>query len=82
MISYLVVAMRNKRRELILMYFIIYIYICVWCMFMCYDYSSPYLLVFGDDRVRNTREQMILQDELLRLSCGEGIAWEFYMILF
>jgi len=51
-------------------------------MFMCYDFNSPYLLVFGDDRVRSTREQMILQVELVRLSCGEGIAWEFYMILF
>jgi len=42
-------------------------------MFMCYDFSSPYLLVFGDDRVRDTREQMILQVELVMLSCGEGI---------
>jgi len=28
--------------------------------FMCYLFSSPYLLVFGDDCVRSTREQMIL----------------------
>jgi len=40
---------------------------------MCYDFSSPYLLVFGDDRVRGTREQIILQVKLVRLSYGEGI---------
>jgi len=39
---------------------------------MCYLFSSPYLLVFGDDRVRGTREQMILQVELVRLSRGVG----------
>jgi len=36
--------------------------------------SSPYLLVFGDHRVRGTREQrMLMQVELVRLSHG---AWE------
>jgi len=36
--------------------------------------SSPYLLVFGDDRVRGTREQrMLMQVESIRLSHG---AWE------
>jgi len=30
----------------------IYIYVCF--------VSSPYLLAFGDDRVRGTREQMML----------------------
>jgi len=39
---------------------------------MCYLFSSLYLLVFGDDRVRGTREQMILQVELVRLSRGVG----------
>jgi len=29
--------------------------------------------VFGDDRVCGTREQVMLQVELVRLSCGEGI---------
>ncbi|QCD97234.1 hypothetical protein DEO72_LG6g1944 [Vigna unguiculata] len=33
-------------------------------------FFSSYLLVFGDDRVRGTREQMILQVELMRLRCG------------
>jgi len=32
-----------------------------------YFLSSPYLLVFGDDRVRGTREQMMLQVDLVRL---------------
>ena len=33
---------------------------------------SPYLFVFGDDRVRGTREQMILQVDLVRRRAG---AW-------
>jgi len=39
--------------------------------------------VFGDDRVRDTREQMMLQVDLVRLSDGAGIAWELlcFMIL-
>jgi len=36
--------------------------------------SSPYLRVCGDDRVRGTREQMlVMQVALVQLSCGEGI---------
>jgi len=42
--------------------------------------SSPYLLVFGNDRVRGTREQMMLmQVVLVELSRGEGISREFYI---
>ena len=46
---------------------------------MCYiiDYltvSSPYMLVFGDDRVRGTREQMMLQVDLVRHRVGAGLA--------
>ena len=37
-----------------------------------YFVSSPYLLVFGDDRVLDTREQMMLQVDLVRLSSGAG----------
>jgi len=45
--------------------------------------SSPYLLVFGDDRVRDTPEQiMLLQVVLVRLSYRAGIAWEFYYLWF
>jgi len=40
---------------------------------MCYLFSSPYLLVFDDDRVRVTREQMILQVVLVRHRLG---AWD------
>jgi len=45
---------------------------------------SPYLLVFGDDRVRGTREQMmLLQVGLVRLNAGAGIAWEcFYFMIY
>jgi len=39
-------------------------------MHMFYSVSSLYLLVFGDDHVRGTREQMILQVDLVRLSAG------------
>jgi len=42
-----------------------------------YFVSSPYLLVFGDDRVYSTREQMMLQVDSVRLDDGAGIAWEF-----
>ena len=43
---------------------------------------SPYLLVFGDDRVHSTREQMMLmQVVLVRLSYGAGMAWEFYVFI-
>ena len=38
------------------------IFIYIWW----FDISSPYLFVFGDDRVRGTREQMILQVVLVR----------------
>ena len=46
------------------------VYVCV-CVCV-YFVSSPYLLVFGDDRVRGTREQMMLQVDLVRLSSGAG----------
>jgi len=44
--------------------------------------SSPYLLVFGDDRVCGTRKQlMLMQVVLVRLSHGAGIAWESFKLL-
>jgi len=48
------------------------IYECVVNMF--YSVSSPYQLVFYDDRVRGTREQMMLQVDLVRLSDKARIA--------
>ena len=45
-----------------------------------YFISLPYLLVFGDDHVRGTREQrMLMQVELVMLSYGEGISEIFYI---
>ena len=44
--------------------------------------SSPYLLVFGDDRVRGTREQVMMQVELVRLSCGKGMTMGLYYYVF
>jgi len=49
-------------------------YINVLCMYMIYSISSPYLLVFGDDRVSGTREQMMLKVDSVRLGDGAGIA--------
>ena len=41
---------------------------------MIYLLSSPYLRVFGDDRIRGTREQrLMMQVALVQLSRGEGI---------
>jgi len=42
-------------------------------MHMFYSVSSPYLLVFGDDRVRGTREQSMLQVDLVRHRAGAGL---------
>jgi len=56
-------------------------YMCVWYIFICFfSVSSPYLLVFGDDRVRVTREQVMMQVELVRLSCGEGMIMGFLLL--
>jgi len=54
----------------------------VFCMLILL--SSPYMLVFGDDRVRGTCEQMILmQVVLVSLRHRVGIAWEsFYLLCF
>jgi len=44
--------------------------------------SSPYLLVFGDDRVRSTCEQVMMQVELVKLSYGEGMITGIFMFMF
>ena len=51
---------------------------------MIYLLSSPYLRVCGDDRVRGTREQMlVMQVALVQLSRREGIdLGNFYMYHF
>jgi len=59
----------------------IHIYVCLVYIYVL-SFSSPYLLVFGDDRVRGTCEQVMMQVELVRFSRGEGIAWEIYMFCF
>jgi len=53
-------------------------------IYVFYLLSSPYLRVCGDDRVRGTREQMlVMQVALVKLSCGEGIdLGNFHMYLF
>jgi len=51
-----------KEEFVLLIYsFIDYTCICVFSIFLCVSsVSSPYLLVFGDDRVRGTREQVMM----------------------
>jgi len=44
----------------------VYIYVCL-------IVSSPYVLVFGDDRVRGIREQRMLQVDLVRHRAGAGL---------
>ena len=38
--------------------------------------------MFGDDCVRGTREQVMMQVELVRLSCGEGMFRRTFMFTF
>jgi len=45
-------------------------------MYMFYSVSSPYLLVFDDDRIRSTREHMMLQVDRVRHSARAGLDWE------
>jgi len=47
---------------------VIYIYVL-------YIVRSPYLLVFGDDHVRDTWEHMMLQVDLVRHTVRAGITW-------
>ena len=55
----------------------------MYTIFICFKLlSSPYLLVCGDDRVRDRREQMMLMQVVLvlvRLSQGAGISWDFHV---
>ena len=50
---------------------------CVFCYINCciclYSFSSLYVLVFGNNRVRGTREQMTLQVVLVERRTGEGL---------
>jgi len=70
----MVVAMRYIGKVVLLIKcFIYYTCICVFGTFLCVSsVSSPYLLVFDDDRVSGTSEQVIMQVELVRLSCERG----------
>ena len=38
--------------------------------------------MFGDDRVRGTREQVMMQVELVRLNCGEGMIMGLLLLCF
>jgi len=55
---------------------LVYLYVCIWYDYMkLYVYvivSSPFLLMFGDDCVHGTREQMMLQVDPVRFSSGAG----------
>jgi len=81
-ILYMVVAMQYIGRVVLLIKcFIYYTCICVFGTFLCISFvSSPYLLLFGNDCVRGTREQVMMQVELVRLSCREGIIMGFLLL--
>jgi len=53
---------------------------CVFCYINCciclYSFSSPYMRVFGDDRVCGTQEQMTLQMVLMERRSGAWASWE------
>ena len=71
------------REECVIDVSIVYTYTYVYFEYVyASSFSSPYLLVFDNDRVRGTREQMMLQVELVRPRCREGIAWEFYLYIY
>ena len=65
----------------VLFVLIMHVYVCLVYFYVVLYFSSPYLLVFGDDRVLGTCEQVMMQVELVRPSSGEGIVWEIYMFL-
>ena len=54
--------------------------VCVFCYINCciclYSFSSSYLHVFGDDRVRGAREQMMLQVVLVERRAEPWASWE------
>jgi len=44
------------------------------CLYLyVYSVSSPYLFVFGDDRILGIHEQMVLQVDLVRHRAGVGL---------
>jgi len=51
----------------------VFVSIYMLCIYVCLIVSSPYLFVFGDDRVRGTREQMMLQVDLVRPRARAGL---------
>jgi len=61
---------------------------CVFCYINCciclYSFNSPYLCVFGDDRVCGTREQMMLQVVLVERRTGAWASletlWQHFII--
>jgi len=46
------------------------------CCICLYSFSSAYLRVFGDDCVRGTREQMMLQVVLVERKAGAWASWK------
>jgi len=57
-------------------------YICIACIYAYFIVSSPYLLMFGDDRVRSTHEQMMLQVDLVTLRDEAWASWGDFIELF
>jgi len=60
----------------------LYMYMCVGIFYVALSVSSPYLFVFGDDRVRGTREQVMMQVELVRLSYEKVMIMGYFSLFF
>jgi len=56
--------------------------VCVFVYMIILIVSSSYLLVFGNDRVRDTQEHMMLQVDLVRHKVGAGARLEGFFTRF
>jgi len=55
---------------------LVWLYVYMFYIYVCFTVSSPYLFVFGVVRVRGTREQMMLQVDLGSYRARAGIDCE------
>jgi len=56
--------------------YMIYLMNYMVCIYVCLTISSPYMLVFGDDRILSTHKQGMLQVDLVRHRSGVGLVWD------
>ena len=58
-----------------------YTRICMLCIYFCVFQRLAHPIC-GDDRVHGTREQVMMQVELVRFSCREGLIMGIFMFMF